>query len=420
MARYDHIVLNALLDSYENSLLSIGENKRTVHIDYNFTKRNIPQYYDESSQEYEAIHILMKSLEDKGLVEILWKNDIKDHQIEKIRMRTERLNEIYAAVGRMPKSELEQDTIRLLDGYLELLSDEVKEGEVTEKVVYRFGRYLLSRLSSHQSVKEYIDLNKAEDIIRLLHTIYCVEQNVEERYIREFSVTHFRDSKYFEGVEHKITGIFRRFGEGFDDMEDDEILAEYHIYHTPNYVYIKGNAGLSIGREVIRLDSLNQGIGLSGEDIENVRFTDLSMVKKVLTIENLTTFFSWHESDCLIIYLGGYHNGVRRRLLNEIYKSLPDAEYYHFGDIDAGGFSILKDLRNKTGIPFHEYNMDLDTLIGYEEYGRKLTGNDRKRLEELARQYPQWEETIRYMLEHNVKIEQECIGASVVLDSAEQ
>ncbi len=83
-------------------------------------------------------------------------------------------------------------------------------------------------------------------------------------------------------------------------------------------------------------------------------------------------------------------------------------------------YTRIIDKKEKAGKPFHEYNMDLDTLIGYEEYGRKLTGNDRKRLEELARQYPQWEETIRYMLEHNVKIEQECIGASVVLDSAEQ
>ena len=193
-------------------------------------------------------------------------------------------------------------------------------------------------------------------------------------------------------------------------MEDDEILAEYGIYHTPNYVYFKGNAKFTLGEETIPLDSFHQGIGLSGEDIPEIRFTELSQIKKVLTIENLTTFFRWKEPDCLIIYLGGYHNSVRRRLLKEIYQALPDVQYWHFGDIDAGGFAILKDLQKKTGIPFQAYHMDLDTLMQYEKYGKKLSGNDRKRLEALAAESPEWQETIRYMLEHDVKLEQECVG----------
>ena len=403
MVRYDHKILNALLDSYENSLLSIGENKRTVHIDFVFTRKNLPQYFDESTLEYETIHILMKTLEEKEFVEILWRNRKRDHQIERVRMNTDRVDEIYSALGRVPKNELEQRNIALLAEYLDRLSIDRKE------VAYRFAEYLLSRLCSHQTVKEYIDLTKTDDTLRLLQAVRFVEQNKEACYVREFSVRHFQDSKYFERVEHQVAGIFRKFQEGFSETDDDEILAEYGIYHTPNYVYFKGNAGIMLGEEMIHLDKLHQGIGLSGEDILGVRFVELSKIKKVLTIENLTTFFRWKEQDCLIIYLGGYHNSVRRRLLKEIYQALPDVQYWHFGDIDAGGFAILRDLQKKTGIPFRAYHMDRDTIMQYEKYGKKLSGSDRKRLEALATESPQWRETIQYMLEHDVKLEQECV-----------
>ena len=51
------MVLNHLLDTYENSLLSIGENRRKIQIEFRFTRTSIPAYYDERSSEYEKIHI---------------------------------------------------------------------------------------------------------------------------------------------------------------------------------------------------------------------------------------------------------------------------------------------------------------------------------------------------------------------------
>ena len=404
MVRYDHKILNALLDSYENSLLSIGENKRTVHIDFVFTRKNLPQYFDESTLEYETIHILMKALEEKEFVEILWKDRKRDHQIERVRMNTDRVDEIYSVLGRVPKNELEQKNIALLTEYLDQFIVSFQD-----TVTYRFAEYLLSRLHSHQTVKEYIDLTKTDDTLRLLQAIRFAELNKEACYVREFSARHFQDSKYFERVEHQVAGIFRKFQEDFSETEDEEILAEYGIYHTPNYVYVKGNAGIMLEDEMIHLDKFHQGIGLSGEDISDVRFVELSKIKKVLTIENLTTFFRWKEPDCLIIYLGGYHNRVRRRLLKQIYQALPDVQYWHFGDIDAGGFAILRDLQKKTGIPFEAYHMDLNTIMQYEKYGKKLSGSDRKRLEVLETESIQWRETIQYMLEHDVKLEQECV-----------
>lgn len=236
----------------------------------------------------------------------------------------------------------------------------------------------------------------------------AVEQNRNPCYMREFSIKYFQDSKYFEQIESRIAKVFRQFSGGDAEIGTQELLAEYGIYRTPNYVYFKGDIRISVDGEIVDLFPLKQGIGISGEDLPDIRFSDLGRIKKVITIENLTSFFRYGEEHSLVIYLGGYHNRIRRALLKMIYETIPDAKYYHFGDIDAGGFSILLDLRKKTGIPFLGYHMDLDTLKRYMQYGKCLTESDRKRLEKMGKE-EEFCEIIGFMLKENIKLEQECI-----------
>ena len=398
MVQYDRKVINQLLDTYENSLLSTGENKRTIQIEFRFTKTSIPAYFDESSSEYENIHISMKELERKKLIRIIWKDNKQDYLIHKVRLMTDHLEEAYQYVGRRPKRGLEEENVALLQKYLD------EEAPVT----VAFVNYLLGRLQNHRSVKEYLDLEDRKETERFLRACVLVEQNREPRYLREFSITHFQDSKYFEQIESRIAKVFRHFSEEYGEMDSIDLLAEYGIYRTPNYVYFKGNAVISIGEATVDLSLLKQGIGISGEDFPRIRFSDLSRVKKVITIENLTSFFRYCEEDSLMIYLGGYHNRIRRTLLNMIYETIPYANYYHFGDMDAGGFSILMDLRKKTGIPFMSYHMDLDTLKEYRQYAKRLNESDRNRLEKI-RIGKEFSEVIDFMLEENIKLEQECI-----------
>ena len=402
MVQYDKQIINKLLDTYENSLLSIGKNKRNVKIELRFTRTVLPEYFDESSFVYENIHIQLQNLEEKGLIKIIWKGQKVDYVIQKVQLNMERLTQAYAFVRRTPKCNLEEANQALLEEYC---NDETGENPITGE----FARYLLERLNNHQSVKEFINLSKIEETRRLFVALSNVEKNRKPCYIREFSIEHFQDSKYFEQIKNQVAKIFRRFHSEYASMETAEILAEYGIYHTPNYVYLKGDIMIVIDGEPIKLRTLNQGLGISGEDLWKVTFSDLSRIKQVITIENLTTFFRWQEPESLIIYLGGYHNGIRRTLLKKIYQELPRISYYHFGDIDAGGFLILKDLRNKTGIPFKMYRMDIETLKYYEKYGKALTESDRIRLKEMEND-EELQEVVSYMLLHNVKLEQECVG----------
>lgn len=189
-------------------------------------------------------------------------------------------------------------------------------------------------------------------------------------------------------------------------------MAEYGIYHTPNYVYFKGNVTLYISGEALQIGKLKQGIGISGDDIRKIQFMDVADVENVLTIENLTTFFRWNREKTLMIYLGGYHNSLRCTLLKMIYERLPKAQYLHFGDIDAGGFEIYRDLCERTQIPFKRFYMDLTTLEKYADFGRKLSENHKVRLQKMMGQRKEdseLTEVIQYMLRHDLKLEQECM-----------
>lgn len=399
MVQYDKIVLNKLLDRYESSLLSTGKNERTIHIEWQFTKKNLPAYFDESSEEYEKIHILMQRLEEEKMIYIIWKNNKSGHVIQKVRLNVESLEKVYQVVKRIPKTDLVKQNRMFLEEVL----------ENTESWVSRkFAQYLQERFESNKSVKEFIEIDSLSQTRRLFQAIDAVERNKESLYLREFSIRTFQDSKIFEQMMSKVYHIFRLFNERCHSMELGEWLADYNIYQTPNYVYLKGKVLIRIGKNQMDLSCFKQGMGISGEDIDKIELTENQSIERIITIENLTTFFRWQEEDSLIIYLGGYHNTVRRNLLNKIYHVYPNASYYHFGDVDAGGFDIYYNLCERTNIPFRMYYMDLDTLQKYEGYGKKLTENDRKRLQGMQER-EELKDVIAYMLKQNVKLEQECI-----------
>lgn len=406
MALYEKRILHALLDSYENSLLSRKENKVAVHICFPVTKKTMPEYFDESSLAYEDIHACVREMECKGFVTVQWKKGKEDHILQKILLREENADIIYRYVGRIPKIKLENNTIKLLTE----LEEKYKTPTATA-----FLQYLTARISGGQSVKEYIDLEDKQRIHRLIKAVAAIEANEKTCYIREFSIRLFGDSKEMESLLGVTGKIFRRFGGKEGETDNYSILADYSIYHTPDYVYLKGEGTLYFGENDntgLELSRLRQGIGVSGEDIGTLRIRSKPTTRKVITIENLTTFFGWAEEDSIIIYLGGYHNTVRRKLLQSIHQHMPTAQYLHFGDIDVGGFEIYEDLCRKTQITFQPYHMGIEELKTYARYAKKLTVNDRKRLDELIEKCTEnceYRDVLDYMKEKGIKLEQECV-----------
>lgn len=399
MKRYDERMLGLLLDRYENSLLSEGRNSRTIYITQRITKAEFPEYFDSASIEYEEIHRQLGDLEAKGLVTLVWRGKKEGHILEKCVLREERVEDVYAMLRRPTKAARRKDILELLTRY--------------EHALPSFTDFIRTRLAEGKSVRQYVNEDEPEELERILMLAEALLFNTKAQYLRSFSIRVFHDSKLAEKELHLACRILTDF-ERTDlpsDLETDEILEEFNIYRNPTFVFIKGdwlNARFS------------QGIGIFQDDLTLVQEQLAAADQKpdvILTIENLTSYHRWNTQEQklgereLVLYLAGYANHVKRHFLEELHLLFPEMTFYHFGDIDCGGFRIWKNLCCSTGIPIQTYGMDLATWQQYKETGRPLTAGDRKTLQMMLEDdfYAQQHVLFKQMLEENRKLEQEGI-----------
>ncbi|MCD8346736.1 MAG: DUF2220 domain-containing protein [Lachnospiraceae bacterium] len=428
--RYDEKILNSLLDKYEGSLLYTGKNHRRQTISFAVTKTTLPEYFDETSLQYETIHAQLSELEQKGYIRLVWKNKKPGHILEKSVLCPEKAEEIYALLHRLPRAEKEA---RLLAACAECKG--------RHPVIDYFLAWVEERLHAGESVRPYADPDTPEKLKERCDLLLEILNNQDEIFLREFSVRFWKDSKIAEKELGGAASIITRFAddETLRGLDTEQLLEEFGIYKNPSWVMIKGSGRLWIGKDEtpgnfkrpekatnrqksfpdsgdLSLADFPGGIGLSSEDISRVRWDAMSLPPRVITIENLTSFHRWNETDTMAIYLGGYHNRVKRAFLQILYQTYQETKskeviFEHFGDIDCGGFRIWKNLCEKTGIPFRTRFMDEATYFKYLEYGKPLTPHDRQELERMAEEpyFAAQKGLFAAMLRCGKKLEQECV-----------
>jgi hypothetical protein len=398
MKNYKKIILNSLLDKYEKSSLYREDNRVNVNIAFKFNRKTIADYYNEKDYILkQEINELSMNLEEKGFVIIHWKKFQEGNIIDKLQLNIDKLNEIYSFLNRSPKNELEENARNIISKYSK-----------RDDWLGKFALDMFSRLNQKKSIKKYLDIEKIKVIKDILYAIEKMLKQQEEIPKRVFSIGLFSDSKRFESLESKIIRIMKDYGEYEDDID---VLAEENIVNNPGYVYLKGSGTFKCNFEVIDLEKIKDAIGLSTNIIKSLEIESLN-IKRVLTIENLTTFHCYIPIDELVIYLGGYHNAIRRRILNKIYEYDKDMQFYHWGDIDLGGLRILNHLRNKTKIQFKPYRMDKGTIETYQHHTKPIQSDAYiRKLKDLLVQeeYREFYEVINYMIKHQVTLEQEAL-----------
>ncbi len=384
---YEREFLNALVDKFERSKSYAGKNRNCQSFRIKVSDL-FPEYEDHSKYEvFEQINLAVRRLAEMGFVELGTGVSCT------LRLCTEMLLGIYEYLGRVPKRETDDRLRKILTEY----------GDAGD-LLRSFCTEQLERLDDGRPVQFYSgDLDEFASILAAVKALTGIES---EMFIREFSIRVFKDSKAFEKIQGKVENLLYEYGD-FPQRED--VLGHFNLVRTPSYVGFKGAGRIVISGERIDFGRLHGDIAVSSgilQDISSIEVTG----GKVITIENLTSFHNFKEPGALVVYLGGFHNRVRSDFIGRVYAQNPRAEYFHFGDIDAGGFFILEHLRNDTGIDFQPLMMDRKTLIRYADYTVPLTDNDRIRLEKLlAVRDGMYSDTIRYMLEKDCKLEQEAV-----------
>ena len=410
-------VLEHLLDSYERSRTFRGDNQVNQSFSVSIGKV-FPKYNDDAEYDYFCqMNESMEELCAEGLVTLVYR---KKGVLKKVTLNPDRLDVCYEMLGRMPRGQEQEELVRIWDALCQ--GDELcQQNEAYQERRLPLVKYIAAqrlRVEKNLNVEYYN--HDLEEYRALFLAVKAVLENQEEIFIRNFSIQLFHDSKRMEQLKHKVEALLYQYGEY---QERDCVLEECGIVHTPTYVMMKGNGSIRIGRKCrsgeqeIDLSLMEGDIALSTESVKSLKDVTV-MGKRVVTVENLTSFHDYSAEDDFVVYLGGFHNKVKRDFLLYLYQRNSEKEYRHFGDIDAGGFCILEHLKKKTGIPFRSLYMDTRTLERYCGDRKPLTENDRKRLLQLKKalaERMQHEETedygdvISYMLDENCKLEQEAV-----------
>lgn len=393
MKNYKEIILNDLLDRYERSSYFKGRSiqKRKISI----ILHNIFPEYGRSDcfEETDLIEKIIHELFEKNYIKPGKINEFGNREII-LNLDDQTLDHIYKEMGRIKLKDSRQ-----------LFLEEINQLK-GELFIQKFISYIRDKSLQFQTLSPYLENNSINDLRNVINILEKMLNQKEEISFRKFSILALHDSKKLEKYKFKIFHIIHDFYD--QSIEDENEAFEcFNIIKNPSYIYLKGNMIIQIRNQVIDLNELNNHFAIASENINELTILNI-FAKRVMTVENLTSFHDLELDDTLIIYLGGYHNTLRRNFLLLIYEFLGNqVSYYHFGDIDAGGFYIYLNLVKKTDIPFQLYKMDIETLTKYREYTRELTQNDRSRLIKLKEIYQN--PIIDYMLENNMKLEQEIV-----------
>lgn len=390
-------LINKLLDIYEKK--SAPDIKTIKSINLIFNSSNTPSYFLTDSSDYELYHIVCDQLKNEGIITIHWKNKIPGHIIDKITLNQDKVSILYQKTGRTPKIDIINNTL-----------NEIIKYNGKNETLDNFIGYIVNRATNNKTVKQYIDFNNINDTRILLKGILTILNNKEEIYVRELSSLALKDSKLLELYESRICKIIKEFSTNEYD-EQRSIYEAFNVQKTPRQVMFKGEVKLTLEDGSINVSLLSCGLGINSKDLDKITIIPSNNLKYIITVENLTTFYTFNKPNSLIIYTGGFNSSSTIKFIKRIKESIPNGEYYHWGDIDCGGLKIFKHLKENSKIDFKPLYMDKNTYETYKNTGKELTDTDTTTLNKMKEDdnFKEFTELINLMLLNNKKIEQESI-----------
>ena len=367
--KYNNIILKDLMSIYEKRDANSSNFKTKIKI--KISEKTYPKYFNDPSGFDETIYELKK----QGLID--YKLVPHDTVIDYIFLNLDRVDDVKSILGIKGVSDQREKLLEELNKY-------------DDKKIVELKTTIFERVENNKSIKQYLDDNFI-DAIKAVHYIENLDHDVYERNASNYI---YNDSKKLASLKTILNSIY----------DSDNILEESGIISVTPYLFVKGEGLIKINNQTIDLASLKTSIGVP---IDNVDIIDFENVNKVTTIENLTTFYDY-KSDGLIIYLGGFSTRSQKKVLNKIKDKCNN--FYHFGDIDYGGFTILNDLMEYLNLDIETINMDLGTLLSNIKYVQSF--DDNKYADKLMSlltkpRLVKYYDVIEYLINNKVWLEQE-------------
>jgi hypothetical protein len=399
MDKWDKQILQYLTEHFRKSKKDDGSNKTNRRTQLKPEK--LYKQYRTNDGDLDVIHAInqtVNELRDMGFV--TYAAEKFGTQIQSVYLVDEKIEQVekylFEKYGVVSRSMRKENVQRIIDEYQHKSEICKRECELYQEQL-RVNRF-----------------PKEEELLpKILDAICFIENNTEDLYVREVSMKVYGDSKFFEEQTYnQVCNLLRKYQTRPSRPEElpDEILMDFHIKKEPLKFSIKGKFSLTLDGREIDFSGFPFGVEIDTETLSVIERIHIK-APSFMTIENRTSYLRYTNEDTVTFYLGGYANRFQRDFLQKTATDNPNITYLHFGDIDPGGFWIHHNLRQITGVDFKTFAMSTEELSNsqFVHCLHPLTDNDIVRCQELL-EMACYQNTIAYMLEHQVKLEQEIIS----------
>lgn len=137
-------------------------------------------------------------------------------------------------------------------------------------------------------------------------------------------------------------------------------------------------------------------------------------IQKVLFIENKANYINYiyneQKDNELVIFHGGMYSPNKKIFFEKLYNNGSNVtNWYHWSDIDLGGFNIFVRLKNNIVHSLEPYKMNIDDFYKYKKFWKKFDDNYSKKLELKLHDnnYINFYNVIKAMIKEKSKLEQE-------------
>ncbi len=361
--------------------------------------------YFERFEVQQAVNQAMTDLAERGLLRLHWVKG-QAHLLDKVDLVPEHAAELYALLGRQPRA----DQAAALRGLL--LAQSAPAGWAAD-----FIHWALAQVEAHKSPVP-LKLGEAGHNRDLLRALAALAQLNEPTLERTLSVQLFGDSKRLEELRSEIVGILSRFSPQAEPFADDDraLLAAHWLERVPEYIALAGPLQLRVSGQLCDCAPFAPSLALPAPLIRQAEIAGCSATA-LLTVENATTFVDvcrQRPVDLLVIYTAGFASPTLTQFLRRFHAAMPGCTVWHWGDLDAGGFRILRHLRKS--VPLQALAANPALLDHHRPHLKPLTDNDRQSLAALRPDpvLADCRALIDQMLTENLKLEQEVLVFSEV------
>ena len=186
----------------------------------------------------------------------------------------------------------------------------------------------------------------------------------------------------------------------------------FGIERYPEIMEFCGDMQFRIGNELIECKKETSGSYINSYSVRCLTELKIKNASKVIFIENKANYIDYVQNrkkdDEFVIYHGGMYSPIKGEFFRKIYEAKPNIQFYHWSDIDMGGFKIFARLR-KIIPKLTPYKMDVESFYRKKDYWIPMSSDYMKKLESLRnnREHEIFFELIDVMLKEKSKLEQE-------------